>query len=165
MVNVRSRVLGALAITRTTCAAYIWPTPGGGMTVLRFSTGRMDSRLGPSFNPKWGRLSSSSLVCIFCQGKFAAFPPRSVLGCKSGSSVAGDLCSGGVCFPRSSDSLSMSYDHTLVHVRRIMVKWGASRATSQEIVCSPGMSNDQEAYKHTHTYAHTHWGCAMFDEL
>lgn len=46
----------------TTLASCIWLTPGRGMTVLWFSLGWMDTRLGPSFNPKWDHSSTSYLV-------------------------------------------------------------------------------------------------------
>lgn len=100
-----------------------------------------------------------------CQWKFAAFAPRNVFG--SGSPIDGDLWCKKKRFLRSSDSSRWAMITHLVHVHHIMVR-GVSSATSQEKVCSPWMSNDQEAYKHSHTHIHTvscmmsyndEWGC------
>lgn len=100
---------------------------------------------------------SSSLptkICCFCTKKCAWLQVRILSGWwfMPWRSV----------FPEQLWFLPMSYDHTLVHVHHIMAR-EVSWATSQEKVCSPGMSNDQEAYKHTHIHTHSH--CELYDEL
>lgn len=116
----------------TRSAAHMWLAPGGGKTVLQFSLGCTDTRPQPSLNPKWSHISASYLVSISVNENFAAFAPISTLGCNSGSSVAGDLWRGEVCFLSKPWSLSVSCDHTHVHVRHIMVQRSELSAKSRE---------------------------------
>ncbi len=146
-------------------AARIWLTPGGGMTVLRTQLGLND--LGCHSTPN-GAISqpliwSASLptkICCFCTKKCAWLEVRILSGWwfMLWRSV----------FPEQLWFLSMSYDHTLVHVHHIMVR-EVSWATSQEKVCSPEWAMIKRPIN-TLTYTHIHtvscmmsyndeWGC------
>lgn len=118
----------------------------------------MDTRLKVSFDSKWGHISDSYLVQVSANENLQLLHQEMFFA--ASQDLAGDLCCWKVVFPEKLWFLSMSY--TLVRVHFIMVR-GVSSRTSQEKVCSPRMSNDQEASKHTHIRTHLH--CELYDEL
>lgn len=112
----------------------------------------------PSFNPKWGHISASSLIHISANENLLLLYQEMWLAASQDLHwlmiYALEKCVSWEALILLDELWSHISPLCNVHVHHIMVR-EVSWATS--LVYSSGMSNDQEAYRHIHAHTFTLW--------